>query len=102
MSEQFSDSQIEIDAALADPVRRARVEQFGRQIEGFDSKQDAFEWLADELDHDCVDNLRFCFLDDPAGVGEYEKAAEYGCCGSRDVEITVEGRPARVGANYGH
>ena len=33
MSEQFSDFQIEIDAALADPVRRARVEQFGRQID---------------------------------------------------------------------
>ena len=33
MTEQFDDFQGEIDAALADPVRRARVEQFGREIE---------------------------------------------------------------------
>jgi DNA-binding XRE family transcriptional regulator len=33
MTEQFDDFQSEIDAALADPVRRARVEQYGRQID---------------------------------------------------------------------
>lgn len=33
MTEGFDDFQIEIDAALADPVRRARVEQYGRQID---------------------------------------------------------------------
>jgi DNA-binding XRE family transcriptional regulator len=33
MTEPFDDFQGEIEAALADPVRRARVEQFGRQID---------------------------------------------------------------------
>ena len=33
MTDQFDDFQVEIDAALADPVRRARVEEFGRQID---------------------------------------------------------------------
>jgi DNA-binding transcriptional regulator YiaG len=33
MTETFDDFQGEIEAALADPVRRARVEQFGRQID---------------------------------------------------------------------
>jgi acetylornithine deacetylase/succinyl-diaminopimelate desuccinylase-like protein len=68
----------------------------------FASKGAAFDWLADELDHDCCDNFRFCFLDDPAGIAEYEKQVAYGCCGSRDLKITVLGRPAQVGCNYGH
>lgn len=33
MTEGSDDFQGEIDAALADPVRRARVEEFGRQID---------------------------------------------------------------------
>lgn len=33
MTEQFDEFQGEIDAALADPVRRARVERFGREID---------------------------------------------------------------------
>ena len=33
MTEHSTDFQVEIDAALADPVRRARVEQYGRQID---------------------------------------------------------------------
>ena len=33
MTRVSDDFQVEIDAALADPVRRARVEEFGRQID---------------------------------------------------------------------
>jgi len=33
MTEQFDDFQGEVDAALAHPVRRARVEEYGRQID---------------------------------------------------------------------
>lgn len=33
MTEQPDDFQTEIDAALADPVRRARVDEYGRQID---------------------------------------------------------------------
>src|SRR3990172_4515787 len=33
MSEQSDDFQSEIDAVLADPVRRARVEEFRRQVD---------------------------------------------------------------------
>lgn len=33
MTEPFEDFQVEIDAALADPVRRARVDAFGREID---------------------------------------------------------------------
>lgn len=33
MTNEFSDFQDEIDAAMADPVQRARVEQYGREID---------------------------------------------------------------------
>lgn len=33
MTDRLDDFQVEIDAALADPVRRTRVEQFSRQID---------------------------------------------------------------------
>lgn len=33
MTEPFDEFQTDIDAALADPVRRARVEEYGRQID---------------------------------------------------------------------
>jgi len=33
MTDEFDDFQVEIDAALADPVRRARVEHVARQID---------------------------------------------------------------------
>ena len=33
MTEPFEEFQTDIDAALADPVRRARVEEYGRQID---------------------------------------------------------------------
>jgi protein-disulfide isomerase-like protein with CxxC motif len=33
MTNEFSDFQDEIDAAMADPVQRARVEQHGREID---------------------------------------------------------------------
>ena len=33
MTEPFEEFQTDIDAALADPVRRARVEEYGRQMD---------------------------------------------------------------------
>jgi DNA-binding XRE family transcriptional regulator len=33
MTQPFDDFQVEIDAALADPIRRARIEEFGRQVD---------------------------------------------------------------------
>jgi hypothetical protein len=67
----------------------------------FATKDEAFKWLyAKELEY--MDNTRFCFTDDPAGVSEYEEIKRGGCCGYFDAEIIVAGRPAQIGCNYGH
>jgi hypothetical protein len=67
----------------------------------FKTKTEAMVWMIDkELEYN--DNFRFCFLDDPAGRTEYEYRRNQGCCGYFDAEIIVDGRPAKIGCNYGH
>jgi hypothetical protein len=40
--------------------------------------------------------------DDAEGMAEYDAKAAGGCCGFYDRHITVLGRPAMIGCNYGH
>lgn len=58
-----------------------------------------WERMADE---DCVDNYRFAFKDDPAQMKEYERRQYDGCCGFYEKLVSIDGRLALIGCNYGH
>lgn len=66
----------------------------------FASLQDAQEWMVAEVDDECIDNYRFAWLDE--SQAEYDAAYENGCCGCFDSTITINGRWATIGCNYGH
>lgn len=68
----------------------------------FETKEDAISWMIGEIDDECIDNIRFSFLDDAEGVEQYLNQQDDGCCGFFDAEISVGGRLAAVGCNYGH
>ncbi len=72
------------------------------KVPTFSTKEDAFDWMENELDHDCVDNHRFAYDDDQEDVAKYEQQRESGCCGFFDAAIMVDGRSATIGCNYGH
>ena len=65
-----------------------------------DAKRELFDYL-DSL-YENYDNYRFAYEDDHEGMGLYEDRKENGCCGSMDLCITINGRPAMMGCNYGH
>lgn len=67
----------------------------------FQTIEQAWEWLG-EMDLEYSDNFRFAFTDDHTAVGKYEDQQNYGCCGSFDAIIEVDGRRAYIGCNYGH
>lgn len=71
-------------------------------IPDFPSKEAAIEWMEGEVDDPCTDNYRFCFNDDPDACYNYEMKVNRGCCGFFDRDITIAGRPAMIGCNYGH
>lgn len=58
--------------------------------------------MLEEVDDPCVDNHRFAYEDDAEGMAKYDAKAADGCCGFYDRRITILGRPARIGCNYGH
>lgn len=64
--------------------------------------QREFYRVADD-DYECVDNDRWCrvgFADEEA---DYAKAADLGCCGFCDWEVTDDsGQSWRFGFNHGH
>lgn len=62
----------------------------------------AWNWLEREVDDPYTDNHRFCYLYDPDDVEMYERQMAAGCCGFFDEYITINGREARIGCNYGH
>jgi hypothetical protein len=72
------------------------------QKPAFESEEEARCWMYEQVDDSCVDNYRFAFEDDAAAREQYCIAAENGCCGFFDEEITVAGRLATIGCNYGH
>lgn len=68
----------------------------------FHSKEDAEEWMVSKVDDQCIDNYRFAFLDDEGALSKYAADQNDGCCGFYDAEITINGRIATIGCNYGH
>lgn len=72
------------------------------------SKFDIEAWLLDYIhqqveNEDYVDNERWAVLGDPQQMEKYSKAANAGCCGSFDGEVTApDGLTYAVGCNYGH
>lgn len=74
----------------------------GQQIPEFSSRVEAGEWMYSQVDNPCVDNERFAFLDDSVALAAYEDQRLQGCCGEFDEKITIGGRLATIGCNYGH
>lgn len=68
----------------------------------FQTKQDAIDWMFDEVDDPCVDNVRFAYADDADAVAEYDAATDAGCCGSFHAEVIVDEKTAYIGCNFGH
>lgn len=78
----------------------ARIDE--TEIKDFDTEADAFDWLEDQVNDPYTDNFRFAFKDNEAQMEIYAHRQRTGCCGSADVEITIGGKPAIIGCNYGH
>lgn len=68
----------------------------------FNSYEAALKRMLEEVDDPCVDNIRFAWLDDTEACQKYAEAKQDGCCGSFDREISINGREANIGCNYGH
>jgi hypothetical protein len=69
----------------------------------FLTKEGAIKFLYIHLfEHDNLDNIRFAYVGDPDAERIYEEQVNQGCCGSFDIDITVDGKPARIGCNFGH
>ena len=70
----------------------------------FDSFLAAEAHIAFEIfeDRDHCDNWRAAFLDDAAGMSDYDATREDGCCGTFDFVCLINGRAATVGCNHRH
>jgi len=71
-------------------------------VANFNSEAEAWNWLNETVDDPYTDNYRFAYKGDANAVAAYEAARMDGCCGSADYTITVAGRVAFIGCNYGH
>lgn len=62
--------------------------------------------LAESLTHfEDGDNAGYpmwSWLDDPAGLSEYQEETSCWCCGIFEVEVSINGRKATIAINYGH
>ena len=61
--------------------------------------------LAESLTHfEDGDNAAstWSWLDDPAGLSEYQEETSCWCCGILEEEVSINGRRAIIGINYGH
>lgn len=70
-------------------------------VQEFSSREEAFDWLQDQ-EYEYADNFRFGWKDHIGSMEQYEDIRDHGCCGSTDFDITINGRPATIGCNYGH
>jgi hypothetical protein len=68
----------------------------------FATEAEAADFMYALVDDDCVDNYRFAFADDAEAMTKYDAAQDSGCCGSSDHKVSIAGRPAFIGCNYGH
>ena len=76
-------------------------------LKKFDTEAEAWDWLEDEaieLDSgdNYTDNQRLAYKDDQESVLKYNRQAKEGCCGFIDATVTINGREALLGCNYGH
>ena len=68
----------------------------------YETEDEAFAAMEVSVDDNCIDGLRFAYLDDDAALAVYAEIESNGCCGFHDEEIIVNGRRATIGCNYGH
>jgi hypothetical protein len=67
----------------------------------FETEAQAWDWLYERADNDCVDNTRLAYAD-RAQVRAYNAQASEGCCGCIDKKVMIAGRLAWIGCNFGH
>lgn len=72
------------------------------ELPKFETEEDAWAWMYEQIDDPCVDNERLAYDDDPEMMREYFSQEENGCCGSFDAEVVINGQEANIGCNYGH
>ena len=84
------------------PTIRISKEPIKQESPSFDTVEEATEWMYEEVDDICIDNVRFAFNHDTLALEKYEQQCNSGCCGSFDKEIIVNGLLAKIGCNYGH
>lgn len=53
-------------------------------------------------DLECADNWRIAKRDDSWQRVTYDEAISFGCCGTFDTVVVVDGVEWLVGCNYGH
>ena len=68
----------------------------------FDTLQEAFEWMEQEVDDPCIDNFRSTPTNDDDGMIKYDQLRNSGCCGSFDTYTTIADKEYIIGCNYGH
>lgn len=72
-------------------------------LQAYATYEEAKEALMASLTNEqCVDNDRFAYTDDVAAMQVYEDLKREGCCGSADWLVTIAGREAYIGCNFGH
>lgn len=70
----------------------------------FKTEEEAINWMHKEIGFDpYMDNIRIGYVHDLESLEEYGRIYNNGCCGYFDSEhITIGGRLAFIGCNYGH
>lgn len=63
---------------------------------------EALQYAIDREDLECADNYRIAKRDDSWQRVAYDEAISFGCCGSFDTVVVVDGVEWMVGCNYGH
>lgn len=83
-------------------MTQAQIDEIANRTE-FATEDEAWDTVAAaHMDDPFADNHRLAYLDDPEQVAKYEQQEREGCCGFVDLEVTIAGRPALIGCNYGH
>jgi hypothetical protein len=94
------DSEPQIQEEDAEPA--AQEEPF-EPMAHLPDEDAAWQWLSDQTkDEDYRDNERLGYLDDMTSMAKYDQQYNDGCCGYADYPITIGGREAWIGLNYGH
>ena len=77
------------------------VEKYGEEVGTW--VYETLEYMISEIDDSCVDNERYCDLDEDDRT-EYDSAVAHGCCGfvDEDIRCPINGHMFKLGFNYGH